>query len=87
MSSLWWSSLERTRSKCDPLGMPNHELTGTAYSEAPPGDKSRDEMMAEFRAEMRANRQKRVVKNYTASPAKKDTKPEDYPWMKPDWKW
>jgi hypothetical protein len=45
------------------------------------GGKSRDEMMAEFKAGLKDTR--RVV---DFDPPPKDTKPKDYPWMKPGWK-
>lgn len=46
--------------------------------------KSRDQMMADFKAEMKAKKRRRIV-DFTPEP--KDTKPEDYPWMKAGWRW
>ncbi len=50
------------------------------------GGKSRDQLMAEFKAEMAAKRNIRVV-DYTGPVPKHKVKPENYPWKRPGWKW
>lgn len=59
--------------------MPKHDRAPSGHDE-PRLNRSRDEMMADFKEEMKAKRQRRVV-DYTAPTKPEDMKPQDYPWF------
>lgn len=63
--------------------MPKHEgmISGPVTYVEPRLNRTRDEMMAEFREEQRQRHNLPVV-DYFGPTRKQDTRPEDYPWMK-----
>lgn len=68
------------------MGLHEGMISGPVTIIEPRLNRTRSEMMADFKAEMKARRQLRVV-DFDKPPPKDKMRPEDYPWNKPGWSW